>query len=345
MSYKIMNTLLPLGQRDKMFMGTLDALMIGENLNESPLAEWGRAALKAGRWWYGCEKAKNQEECIERRINKFIDLYHSIDENGYVGSPISVFFDDGGQVHVYDGFHRLAIMKYLNMRIKVNCVISTHDANPARRGDFPLVKAMIKLNSGKNLYQPCTDSRLKDFKVWRHDSVKRLNLILEHIKGETVLDIGCSEGYFSRELAKRDFAVTALDTDKRRMAITRYLATINSLELGYHVGSWQDYLKNLEEGTCFDNVLFLSVFHHDMLKLGPTKAFASLQAFRGRAKRLFFECPPKSSEVKWLSEKKKKAWAMSEDVFRRRIEVNTGMRTKAVWHGIRPIFVLETPQG
>jgi hypothetical protein len=47
MSYKILNILLPLGQRDKMFMATLDMLMKGQNLNKSPLAEWGRVALKA----------------------------------------------------------------------------------------------------------------------------------------------------------------------------------------------------------------------------------------------------------------------------------------------------------
>ncbi len=55
MSYKILNTLLPLGQREKMFMATLDLLMKGQDLNKSPLADWGREALKAGRWWYGCE--------------------------------------------------------------------------------------------------------------------------------------------------------------------------------------------------------------------------------------------------------------------------------------------------
>ncbi|GAH16920.1 unnamed protein product, partial [marine sediment metagenome] len=197
-----------------------------------------------------------------------------------------------GQVHVYDGFHRLAIMQYLKMRTKVNCVISTRDPNPARRGDFPLVKTIIKLNKGKNLYQPCDDPRLKGFRVWRHDSAQRLNYILEHRVCKTVLDIGSAEGYFSMELAKKGSMVTALDTDKRRIAVTRYLATINSLKLNYHVGKWQEYLKG---DVKFDNILFLSVFHHDMLRMKPSNAFDALKAFRGKAKRIFFETPIKAS--------------------------------------------------
>ena len=340
MSYKILNTLLPIGQTDKMFTDTIDMLMKGQDLNKSSLADWGREALKAGGWWYGCEKAEDKEACIKQRITKFIELYHSINEKGYDGSIISIFFDKNGQIHVYDGYHRLAIMKYLNMRTKVNCVISTRDPNPAMRGDFPLAEAVIEINGGKHLYQPCDDSRLKDFKVWRHESVDRFNYILKHMIGKTVLDIGCSEGYFSRELAKKGFTVTALDTDKRRIAITRYLAITNSLRLNYYVGSWQEYLQSLEESISFDNILFLSVFHHDMIKMKPSNAFAALRLFKGRAKRMFVECPLKSSEVKWLPKEGQEMWNMSEEGFKRVLEENIGMKVKDAFHGVRPIYLL-----
>jgi len=320
-----------------MYSDTLDMLMKGQNLNKSPLADWGRLTLKAGRWWYGCEKAKDKEKCIRQRMKKFIELYHSIKEKGYNGSIISIFFDKEGQVHVYDGNHRLSIMNYLQIKPKINCVISTRDPNPTRRGDFPLVKTIVALNKGKKLYQPCDDPRLKGFRVWRHDSHQRLAYILKHIKGKTVLDIGCSEGYFSRELAKKGFNMTAMDIDKRRIAVTRYLATLNSLKLNYHVGKWQDYLKGDVE---FDNILLLSVFHHDMLRMNPSKAFDALKVFRGKAKRIFFETPIKSSDIKWLDQERKKLWDISEDTFKAKIEEATQMTINDTWYGIRPLFLL-----
>ena len=336
MSYKILNTLLPTDSRDKIFSDTLDMLMKGEDLIKSPLAEWGRETIKYGGWWYGCEKT-NTEKCIQTRMDGFIGLYHSINEKGYNESVISVFFDTEGQIHVYDGFHRLCIMRYLKMKNKVNVKISQHDKNPARRGDFPLVKTIVEINKGKNLYQPCDDPRLTGFRVWRHDSPQRLAYILKHIKGKTVLDIGCSEGYFSRELAKKGFNVTAMDIDKRRIAVTRYLATLKSLKLNYHVGKWQDYLKG---DVKFDNILLLSVFHHDMLRMNPSKAFEALKVFRGKAKRIFFETPIKASDIKWLDQERKKLWNISEDKFKAKIEEATQMTIKDTWYGIRPLFLL-----
>ncbi|KKL99789.1 hypothetical protein LCGC14_1810950, partial [marine sediment metagenome] len=72
-----------------------------------------------------------------------------------------------------------------------------------------------------------------DFNIWRQDTHARLDLILPHVTGKTVLDVGCSEGYFSRALATRGFKVTALDYDPRRIAITRYLSIINNRDLDY----------------------------------------------------------------------------------------------------------------
>jgi len=341
MSYKILNTLIPLGQREKIFRDTLDMIVKNQNLNKSPLAEWGRIALKAGRWWYGCEKAEDKEQAITKRLTKVVELYHSIKTQGYNGSVISIFFDKDGQVNLYDGFHRLNIMKYLKIRVMLNCVISTRDKSPARRGDFPLTQTMIKLNKGRNLYHPCEDPRLRGFKVWRHDSRKRFSYIRKNLVGQTVLDIGCAEGYFSRMLAKKHYVVTALDTDRRRIAVTRYLATLANVQLKYHVGTWQGYLESLEKGVGFDNILLLSVFHHDMLRMKPDKAFETLQLFRGRVKRLFVETPIDSHQIKWLDAEKKKAFSLTEEDFKHRLEENTGMKVTDTWYGIRPLFLLE----
>jgi len=341
MKYQIINTLLPLGHVEKAFKETFDMLVKGQDLSQSPVAEWGRKALAAGSWWYGCESSEDTEKAIRQRMAEVVRLYHSIKQKGYDGSLIAIFFDRDGQVDVYDGFHRLNIMKHLRMRVKVNCVITTHDPDPARRGDFPLAEMMIKLNKGKYLYHPCDDPRLRGFKVWRPDSRKRYSYIRPNLVGQTVLDIGCAEGYFSRMLAKKHYVVTALDTDKRRIAVTRYLATLNNVRLNYHVGSWQDYMENLEDDVGFDNVLMLSVFHHDLLRLGLDKAFKTLQLFRGRVKRLFLETPTDSHQIKWLDPEKQKVFQITEENFKHRLEENTGMKVTDTWRGIRPLFLLE----
>jgi len=340
MSYKILSTLLPLGHVEKAFQETFDMLVKRQDLTHSPVAEWGRKAIAAGRWWYNCELAEDTERAIITRMAEVTSLYYNIKRKGYNGSIISIFFNRDGQVGVYDGFHRLNIMKHLKMQVMVNCVITTHDPNPARRGDFPLVNTMIKLNKGKNLYHPCEDPRLKGFKVWRPDSRKRYSYIRKNLVGQTILDIGCAEGYFSRMLAKKHYVVTALDTDRRRIAVTRYLATLNNVRLKYHIGTWQGYMENLEEGFCFDNILMLSVFHHDMLRMKPDKAFETLQLLRGRAKRLFVETPIDSHQIQWLDAEKQKTFQLTEENFTNRLEENTDMKLVDTWRGIRPLFLL-----
>ncbi len=334
MGYQLLNTLLPLGHVEKAFMKTFDMIEKKQDLIKSPVAEWGRRAMAADRYWYGCRKYSDQEGAIRRRLDKVVRLYHSIKENGYNGSNISIYFDEDGCVRTYDGFHRLNIMAYLRMRVKVNCVITP------RGKDFPLAETMMTLNKGKNLYHPCDDPRLKGFKVWRPDSLKRYSYIHPKLGGQSVLDIGCAEGYFSRMLAKKQYAVTALDTDRRRIAVTRYLATLNNVQMNYHVGSWQKYMENLEEGVGFDNVLMLSVFHHDLLKMGPDKAFKTLQLLRGRVKRLFVETPTDSRQIKWLEAGKKKAFHLTEEDFKSRLEENTGMKITDTWRRTRPLFLL-----
>ena len=318
---------------------TLDMHKQGEDLTYSPVAEWGRETLARGKWWYGCEKAQDKEKAIKQRLLKVVALYESLKKYGYAGANLSVFFTKtDGKVHLYDGFHRVAILEYLGTHAKVNVVITTRDPNPARRGDFPLARTLIKLNSGKFLYQPCRDPRVKDFKVWRKDSLQRLVYILSKLQGTTVLDVGCCEGYFSRQLARRHYEVTAIDSNRSRVAVTRYLSLINALEVNCEVVTWQKYL---ERDVHFDNMLFLSVFHHTLLAVGVEKAFNDLLKLRGKADRVFLEAPIDAGKIAWTCPAKKKAYRFTEAEFRSKLEKQTGMKVTDVWRLKRPIFLLE----
>lgn len=338
-TYRIKNTFLPTGYLEKIMFDTLDMHRRGEDLTNSPVAAWGRKTLEKKGWWYGCEEAENKEECITQRLQKVVNLYYSIKENGYNGSLISVFFNKKtGRIHTYDGFHRLCILKYLGIVTLLNVVISQHDPNLACRGDFPLVETLIQLNNGKNLYQPVDDERVKDFHVWRKDSSKRLEYVLKNIVGKSVLDFGCCEGYFSRELAKKGYSVTAVDVDSRRVAVARYLSIINNLEVNFQVAKWENYLQ---QETHFDNILFLSVFHHNILAVGVDNAFKLLCRFKNKARQVFFEAPISAGKISWTSKNKKDLYDFTLDEFKAKIEKETEMKIKDTWHGKRYIFLLE----
>ncbi len=345
--YRIKNSLLPTGIVYKIIDETLRMFERGDSLLDSPLIQWGRERLKRREWFYGVEKDKVQdkEEGLKARQIKVLRLYNSIKSEGYNGSLIWVFFDDEGKIQTYDGFHRLSILKYLGMEVDVNLVITTRDKNPQRRGDFPLVDKLIEINSGKNLYQPINDSRLKDFKLWRKDCQPRLDFILNNVRCNTipvtylsVLDIGCDTGYFCRELAGRDFIVTGLDSDKRRIAVSRYLSIINNIDIDYVVGRWQDYIKTAEK---FDVILMLSIFHHSILKKGVDEAFKDLSMVRGKCDQLFFEAPASALEIKWLRGDDKRKYDLSETEFKCRVEDATGLKIKDSWRGVRWMYFLE----
>ena len=122
--YRILNTMLPIGFLEPMLMETLAMYERGEDLLESPYAKWGLDCVEKRKWWYGVERFFNKEQGVRERLDKVIELLESFKKHGYSeefkagryeGSPIWVFFKQDGQVEVYDGFHRLCMMKYLGL--------------------------------------------------------------------------------------------------------------------------------------------------------------------------------------------------------------------------------------
>ncbi len=77
------------------------------------------------------------------------------------------------------------------------------------------------------------------------------------LTGLRILDVGCSDGAYSFELAKRGADVTAFDikTSERIDLLKR----ITGLNINYHTMSYYDDYSNL--GT-FDMIIFFGVFYH-----------------------------------------------------------------------------------
>lgn len=327
-----------------MIRKTLDLYLEGEDLKDSPLVKWGLKVIERGDWWYGCEGLGQHEAfpCALARQREVIKLYHSLKEKGYNGSPISVYFDKKtGEVQTYDGFHRLTIMKYLGLEADMNCIVSHHHPDRNQRGDFPLAETLADINSGTNLYQPLDDPRVEGWNIWRPDSQGRLNFLLgNNLVPGTVCDVGCSTGFFSRGLTRAGFKVTGLEPSKKRIAVARYMAAIENIEMDFIEGCWQHELK----GRKFDNIIFLSVLHHDILANGTEQLKEDLKILRGSCKRLVVEMPIASAGVKWLDKERKDTWDFTPVGFVYFLEEATGMKLLTKGIGAlqdRPLIVLE----
>lgn len=79
-----------------------------------------------------------------------------------------------------------------------------------------------------------------------------LNLLGE-VKGKKILDLGCGEGGYSRELAKRNAVVVAIDCSENCIAYSTKQAEVNGLSIQHYLRNSND-LYGINDNT-FDIVL------------------------------------------------------------------------------------------
>ncbi|AXC14605.1 Methyltransferase type 11 [Acidisarcina polymorpha] len=80
------------------------------------------------------------------------------------------------------------------------------------------------------------------------------------LSGWSVLDIGCSSGFYSLEMKKRGAAqVIAIDTNERYLDQAQFAAQVAGLEIDFrHMAIWE--IAKL--GQKFDLVIFMGVLYH-----------------------------------------------------------------------------------
>jgi len=339
MNYKIKSSLLPAEKSyitgkliEKPVQEMLAMYDRGEDLTDSPF-------IRAGQWKHHvyCFNKGNTIESAYERQQQIIDLYENIKKNGFNGSKCYIWFDDEGRLRLGDGFHRIAILHYLNQDVLVNCETDWTDLYDAHRHtDFPLVDFLLKeAPQGKWTYQPVDNPRLRDWKVDRYDAEQRLNYILPRIKGKRILDIGCSEGYYARELAKRGYEVTAIDRSPGLIATARYLTTIANLRVDYHVvNDWPEFLA-----TKYDTILFLAIIHNDMKVIGIEKGLEKLSRLKDRATVVFMEVPNNHNERGWGKDPYPK-YDFHKPESIQQIEAAMGMAVTDRFNGRRVIYTL-----
>lgn len=326
MDFRIKAKLIPMpDSHKKPLLDTLTMHDKGLDLSNSPLIQSGINKLH--------EDCITGKQSVLARQHKFIVLYEEIKKTHDIMHPFWVFFDESGQIRLYDGFHRLAILLHLGlgeMEIPVTTDWRGIDGQVGR--DFPLVETLRK--DPPMLYQPVNDPRLASWYVDRPDSSKRLDVIKRQLVGNTVLDIGCSEGFFARGLARLGYKVTAIDCEPKLIAAARYLSTIENLDIDYRVGDWYDIVQTMDN---FDNILMLSVIHNDMKRVGVGRGVQLLWALNQKAKRLFLEVPNNDNERQW-NKPGFPNWDMHSLKNLKKLEIIFGMDVVKEYSGYRSIF-------
>jgi FkbM family methyltransferase len=275
---------------------------------------------------------EDYESAIQKRQKDVFGLYESIKKNGYNESEFLGFWDEDGFLHIYDGHHRLSILRYLGLDVDVNVEdewagLGPDAYSPSESAGFPL-RDRLRLESGRvRVYQPIDDPRVSDIPIERQDSEARLAWIKERLAPGSVLDIGCSEGFFSRAFLKDGRRVVSVDIDKNLVAVSRYLSTRENLAGDFRVGKWQD---NIADG--FDNIIYLSVLHNEVNAVGEHAAFEGLKLLRGKCKRLFVEIPSVQMQPDW-------AGVFSPGKVIPRLESLLEMKVVDTMDGWRPIYM------
>ena len=107
---------------------------------------------------------------------------------------------------------------------------------------------------------------------------------------DTVLDLGCAEGYFvSRAAQEYGCFALGIDADVRRLTVAQDLNIINKNKgAGFmHANITMDFLRKL---PTFDVVIFLAVLHHVMYEHGVDYAREFMSHIRAKTnKALVFE--------------------------------------------------------
>lgn len=84
---------------------------------------------------------------------------------------------------------------------------------------------------------------------------------------KTLLDLGCTEGYFVQQAAKCGYLAVGVDADVLRLSLAQASATLNRVQgAGFiYVQLTPEFIDTL---PTYYAVLFLSVLHHIMYERG-----------------------------------------------------------------------------
>jgi len=235
------------------------AIMLLRNPNISP-EDTPYFHFAADQFNYMKDDPSVKDSPMERTID-FFQLFNSLTREGYrpdIYGHIEVMIDDFGEIKLYEGHHRFAILRALD---------------PSKVLDVKVIQRTKHWLDFKNsIYENCQYKRSTyqpilhpDFNNWEvhYDEGSRFESVLKIIgdpKGKRILDIGIQNGYFSFRLAKLGAEVTGIDNQERWVGLAERFNFVFRTEISFHCNDFVNVLCHYHSKK-WDYGLFLNVFH------------------------------------------------------------------------------------
>ena len=176
--------------------------------------------------------------------------------------------------------------------------------------------AVLILIKSFQAYQPV---RFCGWQLWpgRRDFEHRWTLIRREVEdcgAQSLLDIGCAEGYFVRRAARELGCFSlGIEGDVRRVTVAQNISTLDGNErAGFMYGRVD--AASLSQFPSFDVVLFLSVLHHFKRAHGTDYCRDILTTIRSKTNKvLIFDMGIESEKSGWTTDRTKKNPATGEE--------------------------------
>ena len=146
----------------------------------------------------------------------------------------------------------------------------------------------------------------------------RLDIILDHFvpDGKTILDLGCSNGFYCYQLAQRGGLVTGIDKNNEILDLNRKISAFYEWDIHFEEHFMDlEFFQSIEH---YDAVLFLAVLHHifNHTFVHPIEYCREIiEALSKKTNLLFFEIGQSGEPFAWsrklaLMEPDPKQWVL-----------------------------------
>jgi len=127
----------------------------------------------------------------------------------------------------------------------------------------------------------------------RNDCQQRLDTIKGHVKGGSLLDVGCSEGFYSFGLADRCGPILAIDKELSLVQKCWKIKKTYKVNIDFQHMGVDRLLRSTET---WDTCLYLSIHHHIVAQLGMEIAGDILRTLSRKCSCMFFDMGQKNEQ-------------------------------------------------